>query len=283
MNRTPWSRYSRNTAATVGNRGGGNSGSSGSVDPHSAYDREEEIGGCGLGSNMWVVAEACKVKDALFLGNVMAVQDANFLVMNKIAYCIKCQTGFAVAQTMKRAGVNYAVINLLGAFLDHELPVQTKDTLLDNFCVVMEAAAEQGVGVLLYSFQDLAWCCFSVMAYWLRKYKWTVEHTLRIIKSRRPTLELPDAAMSELHALAARIKAREGGEGGGFEGRYGGGTVEEEESLLTNTCSNAGLARGGTNHAAEELGGEALASPLTRARPLTADTRSRIKWGAGDR
>ena len=85
----------------------------GSGDQHSAYDREEEIGGCGLGSNMWVVAEACKVKDALFLGNVMAVQDANFLVMNKIAYCIKCQTGFAVAQTMKRAGVNYAVINLL--------------------------------------------------------------------------------------------------------------------------------------------------------------------------
>jgi len=47
-------------------------------------------------------------------------------------------------------------------------------------------------------------------------------------------------------------------------------TAEEEERVLTNTCSNAGLARGGTNNNPEEFGEEALASPLTRARPLTA-------------
>jgi hypothetical protein len=157
--------------------------------------------------------------------------------------------------------------------------VQTKDTLLDNFYSIMESAAEQGVGVLLYSFQDLAWCCFSVMAYWVRKYKWTVEHALRIMKSRRPALELPDMAMRELESLAARLKAKGLADAEGV--RRSSDFTEEEEKILTNTCSNAGLSRGGTNNNPEEFGEEALASPLTRARPLTADSRMRIQWGAG--
>lgn len=184
MNRSQfaWSRYGRNSAGGNYNSRAG----AGSDTAQNMYDQDDDVGSGGFGNSAWVVAEACKVKDALFLGNVMAVQDSNFLVMNKIAYCIKCQTGFSVPQTLKRVGVNYAVINLLGAFLDQELPVQTKDTLLDNFYNIMESAADQGVGVLLYAFQDLAWCCFAVMAYWVRKYKWTVSHAHRIMKSRRP-------------------------------------------------------------------------------------------------
>jgi hypothetical protein len=34
----------------------------------------------------------------LAVGNIMAVQDSNFLMMNKIGFCIKCQTGFPVPQ-----------------------------------------------------------------------------------------------------------------------------------------------------------------------------------------
>jgi hypothetical protein len=281
------------------------------MEKHKTYEEEDDVAMPGLGAignSAWIVAEACKVKDALFLGNVMAVQDSNFLVMNKIAYCIKCQTGFSVPQTLKRAGVNYAVMNLLGAFLDQELPAQTKDTLLDNFYTIMESASEQGVGVLLYSFQDLAWCCFAVMAYWVRKYKWTVAHALRIMKSRRPTLQLPDLAMEELEQLVVRLKARgiadtssdplattqplpprraswglpspPPTESGGL-GVTGIDVIAEEECLLTNTCSNAGLSRGGTNNNPEEFGEEPLASPLTRARPLTAEPKLRIQWGAG--
>ena len=298
MNRSQyaWSRYGRNPnnggGGGAGVPGGGNHsyggskpygnggvGGGGGSSDSSVYDQEDDsVSNVGALGSTWIVAEACKVKDALFLGNVMAVQDSNFLVMNKIAYCIKCQTGFSVPQTLKRQ-VNYAVINLLGAFLDQELPVQTKDTLLDNFYSIMESAAEQGVGVLLYSFQDLAWCCFSVMAYWVRKYKWTVEHALRIMKSRRPALELPDMALRELESLAARLKAKGLADAEGV--RRSSDFTEEEEKILTNTCSNAGLSRGGTNNNPEEFGEEALASPLTRARPLTADSRMRIQWGAG--
>ncbi len=63
--------------------------------------------------------------------------------------------------------------------------------------------------------------------------------------------------------LAEQEKKSSAGGGDGL-------TAEEEERVLTNTCSNAGLARGGTNNNPEEFGEEALASPLTRARPLTA-------------
>lgn len=171
--------------------------------PQHSYFAEEESSWSASPqtSTTWVVAEACKVKDALFLGNVMAVQDSNFVIMNKISFCVKCQTGFSVPQTLRRVGVNYVVMNLLGAFMDQSLSVETKDTLLENFFALMESALEQGVGVLLYSFQDLVWCCFCVIAYWLRKYRWTVSHALRVMRSRRPALQLEDKAIQELERL----------------------------------------------------------------------------------
>uniref|UniRef100_A0A7S0F3R2 Tyrosine-protein phosphatase domain-containing protein n=1 Tax=Hanusia phi TaxID=3032 RepID=A0A7S0F3R2_9CRYP len=178
---------------------------------------------------IWIVAEACKVKDALFIGNVMTVQDTSFIAINKIGYCVKCQTGFNVPQNLRRVGVTYTVTNLLGAYLDQKMPVEAKDHLLESFYTLMETASEQGVGVLLYAFKDLIWCCFNIIAYWMRKYRWTVHHALHVMKSRRPSLQLTDLAMSELDSLALRLSNQKMEEDISLE----------EERMLTNTYSNA--------------------------------------------
>jgi hypothetical protein len=110
MNRSQyaWSRYGRNPnngggagapgggnhsyggSKPYGNGGAGGGGSSSERSVCDQYDQEDDSpSNVGALGSTWIVAEACKVKDALFLGNVMAVQDSNFLVMNKIAYCIK--------------------------------------------------------------------------------------------------------------------------------------------------------------------------------------------------
>eukprot|EP00281_Chroomonas_sp_CCMP1168_P015141 CAMPEP_0206220718 /NCGR_PEP_ID=MMETSP0047_2-20121206/5028_1 /ASSEMBLY_ACC=CAM_ASM_000192 /TAXON_ID=195065 /ORGANISM="Chroomonas mesostigmatica_cf, Strain CCMP1168" /LENGTH=306 /DNA_ID=CAMNT_0053643399 /DNA_START=71 /DNA_END=989 /DNA_ORIENTATION=- len=206
-------------------------------------------------------AEACKIKDALFLGNVMAVQDANFVMMNKIGFCIKCQTGFPVPQHLRRMGVSYTVSNLLGAFMDQSLSVEKKDALLEAFFNRMEDAAEMGMSVLLYSFEDFVWPCFCVVAYWMRKYRWTVEHAVAVMKSRRPDVIFEQSALSELSLLAERISQK-----------HRGAIAAEEESVITHTFANAqGL------QSSEEEG----SSPATRARPITAHT-GRIKWQAGN-
>jgi len=210
-----------------------------------------------------VVAEACKVKDAMFFGNIMAVQDANFVMMNKIGYCVKCQTGFAVPQNLRRFGVNYIVMNLLGAYTDPNLPVERKDELLEAFYGRMEEAAEEGVGVLLYSFQDFVWCCFNVVCYWMRKYRWTVDHACAVMKSRRPAVTFEANAVEQLHALAARLSAR------------GVPSPDvDEESVLTHTFSNA------QKHGTAVPDDDTASSPNTRARPITAHA-GRIKWQPG--
>jgi len=89
-----WSRYGRNTASTSSILHANNSRGAPAAAEQAVYDQEEDSAGgglVGLGSSTWIVAEACKVKDALFLGNVMAVQDSNFLTMNKIGYSTKVQ------------------------------------------------------------------------------------------------------------------------------------------------------------------------------------------------
>eukprot|EP00292_Cryptomonas_paramecium_P024080 CAMPEP_0113687978 /NCGR_PEP_ID=MMETSP0038_2-20120614/16257_1 /TAXON_ID=2898 /ORGANISM="Cryptomonas paramecium" /LENGTH=148 /DNA_ID=CAMNT_0000608695 /DNA_START=172 /DNA_END=614 /DNA_ORIENTATION=+ /assembly_acc=CAM_ASM_000170 len=119
----------------------------------SAYDYDEAdnmTGGWGSQQsqlyNGWMMADACKIKDALFIGNLLAVQDISFVTTNKIQYCIKCQTGFPAPPHLKRAGMTCSVMNLLGAFTDPTLPADRKDSLLENFFQTMEEASEQGVG-----------------------------------------------------------------------------------------------------------------------------------------
>jgi len=167
-----WSRYGHNSRPPA----------------HRTYDEDEADHSTGWSpsAGAWLPPEACKVKDALFLGNVTAVQDSNFVVMNKIGFCVKCQTGFPVPHTLRRMGVTYKVMNLLGAFTDKELSPEAQDALLEKFFTMMEEAAEQGLGVLLYTFQDFAWPCFCVVAFWIRRHMWTVDHALAVMRSRQP-------------------------------------------------------------------------------------------------
>lgn len=130
------------------------------------------------------------------------------MMMNKIGHIFKCQQGFPIPQNLRRFGVNYHVMNLMGAFTDASLPVDKKDELLETFYNKMEQAAEEGMGVLLCSFQDLTWACFNVVAFWMRKYLWTVDHAVSVMKSRRATLVLEQNCMTELHLLAERISKR---------------------------------------------------------------------------
>ncbi len=80
----------------------------------------------------WIAAEACKIKDGVFMGNVMAVQDSGFILSNKICTVIKCQKGFTVPKRLRNAGVQYSVINLLEAFLDDTISDDTKDHMLEG-------------------------------------------------------------------------------------------------------------------------------------------------------
>ena len=105
----------------------------------------------------WIAAEACKIKDGVFMGNVMAVQDSGFILSNKICTVIKCQKGFTVPKRLRNAGVQYSVINLLEAFLDDTISDDTKDHMLEGLYAVVDEACDNGVGVLFYCFQDFVW------------------------------------------------------------------------------------------------------------------------------
>jgi hypothetical protein len=107
-----------------------------------------------LPQGIWLVAEAIKIKDGLFLGNILAVQDLSFLLSNKIAHVISCQSGFVAPKRLKKIGINFSSFNVLEAFTNPNMPSDEKDFLVDQLCAAMEACFDIGAGVLLYCFQD---------------------------------------------------------------------------------------------------------------------------------
>ena len=154
----------------------------------------------------WIAAEACKIKDGVFMGNVMAVQDSGFILSNKICTVIKCQKGFTVPKRLRNAGVQYSVINLLEAFLDDTISDDTKDHMLEGLYAVVDEACDNGVGVLFYCFQDFVWCAFCILAYFIRKYKWTADKAWQLLKMKKQNLSMDPVILQALDRLSERVQ-----------------------------------------------------------------------------
>ena len=73
----------------------------------------------------------------------------------------------------------------------------------------MEEASEAGLGVLLYSFQDLTWTCFNTIVYWMRKYMWTVDHAVAVmtVGCLTTTSDAPTSPLVIMHAVKHQVSS----------------------------------------------------------------------------
>jgi hypothetical protein len=69
---------------------------------------------------------------------------------------------------------------------------------------VVDEACDSGVGVLFYCFQDFVWCAFCILAYFIRKYKWTADKAWQLLKMKKQNLTMDPVILQSLDRLAER-------------------------------------------------------------------------------
>ena len=178
---------------------------------------------------------AIKVKDGLFIGDEFAAQDLEFVVTNKVTHIINCAQR-QVPSHWEPIGVKYLKLNWLND--ESQNLFESKDDLFDNIFDFMNAALSQGESVLVHSVTGQCRCCVIILAYFMKRFNWTLFKAIEFLNSRRPDIDLMPNFVQQLAALENRlIKVGKGPKSADWENMSE--QDDHEEKLLHNTYINS--------------------------------------------
>lgn len=150
---------------------------------------------------------AIKIKDGLFLGDEFAAQvshrqDLEFVVANKVTHIINTSAR-QIPNHWEPIGVQY----LDFYWLDHDNQqlFDGRDEIVPEFCAFIERATAAGESVLVHSVRGQCRSVVIVVAYLMRKYRWTMVKSFEFVSSRRPDLNTRQSFIQQLAAFEGRL------------------------------------------------------------------------------
>lgn len=150
---------------------------------------------------------AIKIKDGLFLGDEFAAQvrftqDLEFVVANKVTHIINTAAR-QIPNHWEPIGVQY----LDFYWLDHDNQqlFDSRDEVVPEFCAFIERASAVGESTLVHSVRGQCRSVVIVVAYLMRKYRWTMVKSFEFVSSRRPDLNTRQSFIQQLASFEGRL------------------------------------------------------------------------------
>jgi len=150
---------------------------------------------------------AIKIKDGLFLGDEFAAQvkptqDLEFVVANKVTHIINTAAR-QIPNHWEPIGVQY----LDFYWLDHDNQqlFDSRDEVVPESCAFIERASAVGESTLVHSVRGQCRSVVIVVAYLMRKYRWTMVKSFEFVSSRRPDLNTRQSFVQQLAGLEGRL------------------------------------------------------------------------------
>ena len=179
---------------------------------------------------------AIKIKDGLFLGDEFAAQvrprqDLEFVVANKVTHIINTAAR-QIPNHWEPIGVQY----LDFYWLDHDNQqlFDGRDEMVPEFCAFVERGNAAGESVLVHSVRGQCRSVVIVIAYLMRKYRWTMVKSFEFVNSRRPDLNTRQSFIQQLAGFEGRL-AKQIPLAAGWEAL----PSDPEEMVLRNTFLNS--------------------------------------------
>jgi protein-tyrosine phosphatase len=179
---------------------------------------------------------AIKIKDGLFLGDEFAAQvrdrqDLEFVVANKVTHIINTAAR-QIPNHWEPIGVQY----LDFYWLDHDNQqlFDGRDEIVPEFCAFIERGNTAGESVLVHSVRGQCRSVVIIVAYLMRKYKWTMVKSFEFVNSRRPDLNTRQSFIQQLAGFEGRL-AKQMSLAAGWESL----PPDPEEIVLRNTFLNS--------------------------------------------
>lgn len=148
---------------------------------------------------------AVRIKDGIFVGNVTAAHDEDFLFMNKVTGIVNC-AGAEVRDLYESQGIKY----LNFPWKDSSGGVCTTvmfdsgDRNIDQAVRFIDQCLETGECVLVHSYYGVSRSCALVAAYLMVKYGWRLDNALQFLSMAHPDTNIKPYFVRQLRTFAKR-------------------------------------------------------------------------------
>eukprot|EP00672_Neobodo_designis_P017644 CAMPEP_0174839422 /NCGR_PEP_ID=MMETSP1114-20130205/8029_1 /TAXON_ID=312471 /ORGANISM="Neobodo designis, Strain CCAP 1951/1" /LENGTH=368 /DNA_ID=CAMNT_0016073543 /DNA_START=74 /DNA_END=1177 /DNA_ORIENTATION=- len=179
---------------------------------------------------------AVRIKDGIFVGNVTAAHDEDFLTMNKCTHVVNC-AGSEVRDLFP-GSVQYLTFQWkdTNSSVCTTVMFDSADRNVDSAVRFIDKALEAGECVLIHSFFGVSRSCALAAAYLMVKYGWTVDNTLQFMGMAHQDMAIKPYFLRQLRTFAKRHEVAVDV----FDTRVDDGhfALDNEQWMLRNTFIN---------------------------------------------
>jgi hypothetical protein len=153
---------------------------------------------------------AVRIKDGIFVGNVTAAHDEDFLLMNKVTRMVNCAGG--EVRDIFRNGAAMGGLPMAYLTFPWRLPqggaapvsnlFDQGGRTLDSIVRFVDEALAQGECVVIHSYHGISRACAICVAYLMRKYGWTLQHSMDFVAMAHQDMAIDAAFRRQLDALS---------------------------------------------------------------------------------
>jgi hypothetical protein len=183
---------------------------------------------------MTEILNISKIKEGFYIGDRISAISIDVIFQFKITHMINA-TGNQIMNQWESIGISYLTLNW--SENPKQILFDNKDEIANRIVEFIDnSLIGKGEGILAHSLKGQDRVCIVVLIYLMKKYKWSLNKSMQLLKSKKQDVEIPDYFLVQLRNFEKRLKDR--GEltrdiPWEFEG-----LIDPEEKLLRNTYLN---------------------------------------------
>ncbi|KAI9996111.1 hypothetical protein PInf_013289 [Phytophthora infestans] len=145
-----------------------------------------------------------KIKDGLFMGDMDAAQDADFLQLNGIMHIINCVPRQVPNIFQQSLGLSYTVCDLEDVLRRPFFDLKNRE--LTQIIQLIDRALERTESVLVHSLNGTNRSPSIMIGYLMVRYCWGLDKAHEFVMTKRADMKLHESYIDQLCSLEAQVQ-----------------------------------------------------------------------------
>lgn len=150
-----------------------------------------------------------KIKDGLFMGDMDAAQDADFLQLNGIMHIVNCVPRQMPNIFQQSLGLSYTPCDLEDVLRRPFFDLKSREFM--HIVQLIDRALERTESVLVHSLNGINRSPSVMVGYLMVKYCWGLDKAHEFVMTKRPDMKLHESYIDQLCSLEAQIQESQPG------------------------------------------------------------------------
>ncbi|KAF0696801.1 Aste57867_12463 [Aphanomyces stellatus] len=146
-----------------------------------------------------------KINNGLFMGDIDAAQDAEFLSLNGIEFIVNCVPR-EVPNVFEQDGIRYMAIDM--AEQPESILFDLRNEEFADLIEFIDHAMQSSLSLLVHSLDGMSRSPCVMMAYLMSKYQWSLDKAYEYVKMKRPDINPANGYLDQLSTLDTQLQKK---------------------------------------------------------------------------